>query len=113
MDDITRIIKHTRDAYDATPYEINDGQCEVFMQDIVDEAPRAEECCTGFVLANEYLAYPVHVWIFYEGQHYDAECASGVDDFLDLPFFRNQNTRNTVAAADLHNNRFTEHTSLQ
>jgi len=28
-----------------------------------------------------------HIWLAFEGQHYDAECPTGVANFLDLPFF--------------------------
>lgn len=28
-----------------------------------------------------------HVWIYYKGKHYDAESPSGVESFIDLPFF--------------------------
>ena len=29
-----------------------------------------------------------HVWLYYNGKHYDAETPNGVDDFILLPFFQ-------------------------
>lgn len=29
-----------------------------------------------------------HEWIVFESRHYDAECPDGVDNFLELPFFK-------------------------
>ena len=28
-----------------------------------------------------------HIWLTFEGKHYDAECPDGVANFLELPFF--------------------------
>jgi hypothetical protein len=29
-----------------------------------------------------------HVWVYYNGKHYDAECPEGVESFLDLPIYK-------------------------
>ena len=29
-----------------------------------------------------------HVWLYFRGRHYDAECPEGVNDFLDLPVYK-------------------------
>ena len=36
----------------------------------------------------ERLGLGGHVWIYFEGKHFDAECPEGVDSFFDLPFSR-------------------------
>ena len=68
------------------PYEINNSQCEEFALKIVSKVKGAEDVCTeNFV---EFGSLPGHVWILFEGKHYDAECIDGVDNFLELPIFQ-------------------------
>jgi len=31
---------------------------------------------------------PGHIWIYYNGRHYDAERPYGVNNFMDLPYFQ-------------------------
>jgi len=39
----------------------------------------------SFTDSEEYAG---HVWIYYNGKHYDAEASHGVDDWKDLPIFK-------------------------
>lgn len=103
-EDISQRIHNLISQYDSSPYEINNGRCEGFMKKIVNQVPLSEECCTGFVLENDYMKYPIHVWIYYDNKHYDAEAPQGVDEFQKLPFFSNIN----IDSQDLKINKFTK-----
>lgn len=100
---ISLFIKNLISTYDVSPYDINNGLCEDFMKKVTHEIDLAEECCTGFVLENDYMKYPIHVWIYYDGKHYDAETPHGVTDWSKLPFFSNVN----INKNDIKNNKFT------
>lgn len=104
VNDISITINDLIKNYNVSPYEINNGLCEDFMKKVTSEISSSEECCTGFVLKNEYMKYPIHVWIYYEGKHYDAEAPQGVSDFQELPFFSNIN----VEDSDILENKFTK-----
>lgn len=103
MTDISSVVRSVVDTYDISPYEINNGRCEEFMKNIMRLSPATEECCTGFVLANENMTYPPHVWVYYNGKHYDAECPEGVSDFRELPFFSDVE----IDEADILESKFT------
>lgn len=34
------------------------------------------------------IDFGLHVWMVYEGRHYDAECPHGVENFFSLPLFQ-------------------------
>lgn len=102
-DEISTAINNLISEYDVCPYEINNGLCEEFMRKVTSQIPASEECCTGFVLNNEYMKYPIHVWIYYDGKHYDAESPNGVLDFRDLSFFTNI----SICSEDIIDNKFT------
>jgi len=78
-----------------TPYEINDGACEDFMQCVIEKVPKASDRSSESV-DGEYTLLPGHVWIFYRGKHYDAETINGVKNWKDLPVFKKyyQNIKN-------------------
>jgi len=58
--------------------EINSGKCT-----------RIAETVTGEIddLTVLQAGYGDHVWVEYNGRHYDAEAPTGVDEAFDLPFF--------------------------
>ena len=131
---ITEIINDTvieyMTRYNETPYEINDGHCDVFACDVINkmggykdnlyelsddmiynlrDPEEAKEIWNGEIIETEYgvwsknmldlYGYPPiplndindegsHVWIFYNGKHYDAECSKGVNKWVDLPIFK-------------------------
>jgi hypothetical protein len=63
----------------STLAEINSGGCASVAKRVFNEVSgvRVYEAGDGD-----------HVWLYYEGKHYDAERPTGVDDPLELPFFR-------------------------
>ena len=77
-------------------YDINNGLCEEFMQDIIHKVPGADELTTmNFTDINGNIIYkgkrinlPDHSWITYKKKHYDAETPNGVTDFMDLKMFK-------------------------
>jgi len=71
---------------------------------IIRKNSNVEECCTGFVLENPYMKYPIHSWIYYENKHYDAEVPNGVKNFQDLPLFQ----RIKIDNKDIYDNKFTK-----
>lgn len=105
---LTSKIREVLNSYQEDPYDINDGLCEEFMKDVTKSVKNAEECSTGLVFDNPYMKYPIHVWIFYNGKHYDAECPEGVTNFMDLPFFKRESISETFDKEDLRDNRYTE-----
>jgi hypothetical protein len=73
------------------PYEINNGDCEAFTMDIIDElggedAPRLFMDNTPPDAWGDSDA-PEHCWVVYEGRFYDAECPGGVKTREELPIF--------------------------
>jgi hypothetical protein len=96
-------IRQVVSEYDSSPSEINDGLCIEFAQDVSRRVDDAEECCTAYVVENDYMTYPPHSWVFDGENHYDAECPEGVSDFRELPFFGDVD----VDPADVRDNRFT------
>lgn len=90
-DSLSRTIRRLlRTKYaDFAPYEVNDGLCERFAHDVLDAHPSASECSTGLVFRRSVnYQYPVHVWVYEDGQHYDAEAPDGVETFAELPFWK-------------------------
>jgi hypothetical protein len=79
---ITDIINAVRDSWEETPDEINNGLCDYFATAILERFPKAREECSEF-----YEAPVGHVWVSYEGRHYDAQAPEGVDRWSDLPIF--------------------------
>ncbi|MCK4665996.1 hypothetical protein KAU33_04560 [Candidatus Dependentiae bacterium] len=95
-----------------SPYEINDGYCEEFAMDVIDDLGGyskdtfelvseefGDEWATvqpGFksefgnlpLEVRKEFDLPGHVWIFHKGKHYDAEAPDGVKNFFNLPIFK-------------------------
>jgi len=90
MLEMKRVIEETLKEFPGTPYEINDGLCEEFMQEVCRKVPEAEERCAEmfFDTYSTPPKYTGHVWIYYNGKHYDAECPKGVENWKDLPFYK-------------------------
>ncbi len=93
-----------------SPYDINNGACEEFMQAVIDKL--GGESSITFPLASDmfgdfgvlpkgfksnygnlplkvktYVNIPGHIWIYHKGRHFDAEKPEGVTNFLHLPVF--------------------------
>lgn len=65
-------------------HTINNGMCEDFAMFVCDRLPGAE-LIGGEDIGDWFLVG--HVWIRYNGLHYDSECTTGVDDPHKLPIF--------------------------
>lgn len=62
--------------------DINSGECASVARQTY---ARLEDTDGVSVLA---IGDKDHVWIEYRGKHYDAEVPTGVDEFIQLPFFQ-------------------------
>ena len=93
-------------------YQINNGRCEEFAMDAIDDlggySNETYELTTedfgdewgtvqpGFKSdfgnlpesIKKEIDLPGHVWIFHKGKHYDAERPDGVKNFFNLPIFK-------------------------
>ena len=81
-----------------TPYDINNGSCEEFCNDVIERmCPVIGRYETETLYAaaistmNDYYYYfksgpdVSHVVLVFHGRFYDAECLEGVDHWIDLP----------------------------
>lgn len=62
----------------STLVAINSGECYTIAESVLEEIDGV----------RVYGAGLEHVWITYNDKHFDAEAPCGVNDPLDLPFFR-------------------------
>lgn len=95
-----------------TAYQINNGLCEEFAEDVLEDLGGYSD--DSFELVTEDFSdewgiiqpgfksiygnlphkvekeidLPFHVWIFHKGKHYDAEKPEGVKNFFNLPIFK-------------------------
>lgn len=90
MKKISKIILETIKKFKLSPKDINSGLCEDFALIVVKKMGGYKEnlyelCTEDFVDFGELSG---HVWIYYNGKHYDSECVNGVKNWKDLPFFK-------------------------
>lgn len=85
---IERRILELQQSYRCTPEEINQGECDVFADEIVEEYPEATWVNNLEFAAQNGISE--HVWVECGGTYYDAEVPGGVSDWRELPFFRRQ-----------------------
>ena len=64
------------------PAQINNGECDLFVDRVMELCPEAGWGETDFETE------PGHVYLTHEGRCYDAECPEGVTDYRDLPAIR-------------------------
>ena len=64
------------------PAQINNGECDLFVDRVMELCPEAGGGETDFETE------PGHVYLTHEGRCYDAECPEGVTDYRDLPAIR-------------------------
>jgi hypothetical protein len=98
------LLTQTRDSFLAkmqekgfwylSPWDINNGLCEDFAEEISKLVPTAEvvdivrfEGTEDEDSNNDLLLEYAHFWILWNGKHYDAEYIEGVVNHRDLPFF--------------------------
>lgn len=102
-----------------SPFQINNGDCEEFAMDIINELGGysndtyelvsedfGDEWATvqpGFkskfgdlpLEVRKEFNLPGHVWVYHKGKHYDAEAPDGVKNFFLLPIFKRAIERQT------------------
>jgi hypothetical protein len=67
--------------------DINSGRC-------VSVAQRVHDNVEGTTMMK--VGYKYHVWIMYDGKHYDAEVPTGVYNYTNLPFFARMSEKNIM-----------------
>lgn len=86
------LVEKFKDKYDIdSAYDINSGLCEEFMMDVSQEFSEVKEGCTGIMFEDVCgicAPFPTHIWIMFNGKHYDSEAIEGVDDWRKLPIFK-------------------------
>lgn len=81
------VVKRLVNAYGATPFQINNGNCDYFANDLA-EALKAIGLTKVFHDETPNLAeFPGHCWIVCNGKCYDAESPTGVSRWRQLPIF--------------------------
>ena len=90
MNEITKIILSLRKKWKKQrgfiPFEINNGNCDIFADEVAQKISQAEAIETFYLNVDEYS----HFYIKYKEKFFDAECPYGVRDFLKLPTFKRE-----------------------
>ncbi|MFW6008035.1 MAG: hypothetical protein ACOCP8_02110 [archaeon] len=90
---ITKFIKNKREEYVKNKEridsikDINDGFCEQFAKEILENFHNALECCSGIFFEGIGSPIVIHVWVKYKDKYYDAEHPNGVEDWRNLNIF--------------------------
>jgi hypothetical protein len=87
MTKIAEIIAFYISEYGIDPYEINNGSCEEFADDVID-ALESDGITGAEMSGTPTFELPGHYWVDYNGKSYDAECPDGVDNWRKLPIFQ-------------------------
>ena len=78
--------------HDPTTWDINNGYCEAFAEDVCEQVPEATwdwiEDLVVEELGEEYEGC-YHAVIVFKGRYYDAECIEGVSSIKDIPVVKN------------------------
>ena len=80
------ILQAVTDAFEETPFEINNGCCEEWALE-AQAALEVTEHKVGIWETVFGLADTNHVFLQIDGRFYDAECLDGVDNYMQLPIF--------------------------
>ena len=85
--EIGNLIRQTVKEFDMHPYDINDGMCFEFVDELMVQAEQ-----NGFDLERQNsddTGFPCHGWVYCPTLylHFDAEAVVGVIDWKDLPIF--------------------------
>lgn len=120
IDFILKLRDHYLREYGLKSYlEINQGYCGEFADEIEIEFPDGEAVSFDYIFdenesldwvkdsagneaykkyakstppfsKEELIKMPYHIWFYFKGKNYDAECPEGVENFFDLPFYKRQ-----------------------
>ena len=114
---INNLVDDYRENIGCTINQINRGYCDEFAEDLLNDVggendtvfllatnpDYSEDYAIDFTNENDKRYYKNftkfgenvfklmkldHVWLYYNGKHYDAETPNGVNDFIELPFFQ-------------------------
>lgn len=112
-----KMIKENKHLGCDSPYQINNGWCDEFCRELEDlfKDGRGLEIANftdyhktgsndtwarnedGEYLINFWgkcntslspTLFEYHIWFYFNGKHYDAECPEGVENFMELPIFK-------------------------
>lgn len=100
---LSKVIKEKSKNYNCSIEEINSGLCDDFAVDVAGYFFGVDTAQTlffrelnGFKLVT-YVDYSKfddeldpHIWIVYNGKHYDSEAPNGVKSHYDLPIYKRQ-----------------------
>ena len=89
---IRDMVATWEDGQPRCPMGINSGECGDFADLLLESlisAGRTEVVAidSGDLVEDGAAADYWHVWIYFDGRHYDAEAPDGVEDWEQLPFF--------------------------
>lgn len=113
--DIVKFLKKKfKTEYDTSSNMINNGNCDIFAEELFDILKENE--IEGEILSDglfynpfddepdemlldvsEYgnkpinfdeVGLPTHYWFYYNGKHYDSDAPNGVDDMFKLPIIK-------------------------
>jgi hypothetical protein len=93
--DITMVIHDLIEEMGMSAYDINDGNCQQFAQELRKRVPGSEMLEAGF-LVWEDAPEPLHFFVRYKGRYYDAESPKGEESWRNLSIFRNHKNANVA-----------------
>lgn len=107
---ISHVIRSVVKSMGMHPYDINNGLCDNFAEEVITLlggcsdilTETTPECETDFLVGTEL---PSHIWVKYNGDHYDAEEPEGVEFWWNLPLFnrlKNKPTYKSIFSKILH-----------
>lgn len=81
-------------------WDVNSGSCGEFALAVLNRLPENSGVvlkttedyldCQGLESYGEQGEYSYHVWLYFNGEHFDIERPYGVNDFLKLPYFQRE-----------------------
>lgn len=96
MKSIKKVIKSEREKWIKSDYfninsvsDINNGKCSQFAKSVKDSMGRPKDLrILSYGYNSSGYRSNAHKWIYYNNEHYDAECPEGVKEPKNLPIFR-------------------------
>lgn len=82
------VIRSLHKNYKCTPYEINNGQCDAFANDIIQHMGGSVWTSGLSSETGDFNNLPTHDFVEHKGKFYDAETPDGVDEWHQLPIFQ-------------------------
>jgi hypothetical protein len=94
--EILFLRRHYRREHKLTPYQVNNGSCDSFADDLLNsfgdgQAIWGEDFPSKFepyMTLEDIERVGGHCFFFIEGLYFDAECVNGVDNPALLPFYQ-------------------------